>query len=151
MLEPRVLQAHPNSRSLVTRRALMLTPVAVVLIGLLAWTIPYLPDSIFGFVVMGIGAVTSTLEAVAALRDLRATPMTTRGRVNRLWKKSRFLVFGRTDYALVDRRLFEVNAVTAMELHEGDDVIIEHWPHTNIVISLARPPYTPVAPSTPPA
>ncbi|MEI7926393.1 MAG: hypothetical protein WCI61_09430, partial [Chloroflexota bacterium] len=67
-------------------------------------------------------------------------PATTRGQVARLWKKSRFLFAGRVDYMLVDRKLFEVNPISATELHEGDEVIVEHWPHTNVLISLQRAP-----------
>lgn len=140
MAEPRILEQRSNSRSSVIRRAVILTPVAIVLLILLAFSITYLPRSIMAVVVLALGAIPATIEAVSAVRDLRAAPVTTRGHINRLWKKSRYLVIGRVDYALVGRRLFEVEALTAMELHEGDEVIIEHWPHTNIVISLTVPP-----------
>ncbi len=147
MLEPRILEERPNSRSTVLRRAVVLTPAAIFLLVLLGFTLYW--RSFFGILVIGMGALPATLEAVAALRDLRAAPITTRGRVSRLWKKSRYLVFGRVDYALIGQRLFELNAVTAMELHEGDEIIIEHWPHTNTIVTVARPPFEPAAPFMP--
>jgi hypothetical protein len=140
MLDPNVLEERSNSRTSVILRAAILTPMAVVLLSLLALSAQYLPASFLAVFVLTLGGVPAAIEAVAALRDLKATPTTTRGTVSRLWKKSRFLFAGRVDYMLVDRKLFEINALSATDLHEGDEVIVEHWPHTNILISLQRAP-----------
>jgi len=140
MAEPRILEERTNSRASVIRRAVLLTPAAIVLLILLAFSVTYLPRSIMAVIILSLGAIPASIEAVAAVRDLSAAPITTHGRINRLWKKSRYLVVGRVDYALVGRRLFELQALTAMQLAEGDDVVIEHWPHTNIVVSLTVPP-----------
>ena len=140
MFDPNVLEERANTRTSVVLRAVILTPTAIVLLLLLGLSASYLPASFLAVLVLTLGGIPAAIEAIAALRDLRATPTTTRGQVARLWKKSRFLFAGRVDYMLVDRKLFEVNALTATELHEGDEVIVEHWPHTNVLISLQRAP-----------
>lgn len=140
MFDPRVIETRSNSRTAVVRRAAILTPSAIALLVLLAISASYLPQSFFPVILLGLGALAATIEAVAALRDLRAEPQVTTGKVQRLWRKGRFLFLGRVDYMLVNRSLFEIGAIAASELHEDDEVVIEHWPHTHIVISLARPP-----------
>jgi len=77
-------------------------------------------------------------ELVAALRDLRAEPVVCEGVADRIWKKSRFLFFGRQDYLLVEGKVFEIGAVAATELQGGQRVSICHWPHTMRVITLER-------------
>ena len=140
MFDPRLLQSRSDSRSAVLRRAIILTPSALVLLAMLSISVTYLPQSWFPVLLLGLATAAAAIEAIAALRDLRAQPTSTRGVVQRLWKKSRFLFFGRIDYMIVNRRLFEVDAIAATELREGEEVVIEHWPHTNVIISLARPP-----------
>ncbi len=140
MFDPNVLEERSNTRTSVVLRAAILTPTAIVLLLLLGLSASYLPASFLAVLVLTLGGIPAAIEAVAALRDLRAEPTTTRGQVARLWKKSRFLFAGRVDYMLVDRKLFEVNPISAAELHEGDEVIVEHWPHTNVLISLQRAP-----------
>jgi len=143
MLDPNVLEQRDNSRTAVVMRALLLTPVAAVMLGLLAFSITFLPSSFVAVTILTLGGIPAAIEAVNALRDLRATPKETRGQVERLWTKARYLFVGRVDYMLVNRKLFEVNAITRAELQVGDEVVIQHWPHTHIVISLARPPADP--------
>lgn len=140
MLDRNMLEERSNTRTSVMIRAAILTPMAIVLLGLLGLSSTYLPDSFLAVFVLTLGGIPAAIEAIAAIRDLSAAPTTTRGSVMRLWKKSRFLFAGRVDYMLVDRKLFEINAITASELHEGDEVIVEHWPHTNILITLHRAP-----------
>ena len=137
MPDPRVIEERTASRSTVMRRALILTPSAIVLLILLTISSTYLPYSFLAVAVLALGGIPAAFEAVSALRDLRAEPTTTTGTINRLWKKSRFMLIGRVDYALVDGQLFELRSTTAMDLRDGDRVIIDHWPHTNTVISLA--------------
>lgn len=138
MPDLRVLEERTDSRSTVIRRAILLVPSAAILLSLLATAVAN--QSVLAAIVLVLGGGAATVEAVAALRDLRATPVTTEGTVRRVWKKARFLFLGRVDYALVDHHLFEVRADTAFDLREGDQVVIEHWPHTNTVISVALPP-----------
>lgn len=140
MLDHNVLEQRADSRASVVKRALLLTPTALALVALLIYAMQFLPNSFIAVFVLTLGGIPAALEAVAAIRDLSATPTTSRGRVRRLWKKSRYLFVGRVDYMLVDKKLFEINAITATELHEGDEVIVEHWPNTNVLISLTRVP-----------
>ena len=67
-------------------------------------------------------------------------PVMTEGPVLRTWSKGRIAIFGRVHYLLLERRVFEVNAATALEIAAGDHVRVEHWPHTNTVISVHRIP-----------
>ena len=92
--------------------------------------------ALIGLVIVGALAFALSFEAVAALRDLRGAPVTTRDRVARVWSKSRVLFFGRVHYLMVERRVFEVGPVTGAELSAGDEVEIVHWPHTNTLVSL---------------
>ena len=140
MLDLRILEERTNSRSSVILRAALLTPMALLLLALLGWSANFLPSSFLAVTVLTLGGIPAAIEAISAIRDLKAQPATTRGVVVRLWHKSRYLFVGRVDYMLVSRKLFEINAITATELHEGDEVVVEHWPHTNIVISLSRAP-----------
>lgn len=153
MLDRNILEERANTRRSVVIRAVLLTPTAIVLLTLLSISVTYLPASFLAVFVLTLGGIPAAIEAVASLRDLRATPTTTQGTIRRLWKKSRFLFAGRIDYMLVEGKLFEVNPISASELHEGDEVIVEHWPHTNVLISLRRVPAEPTtaAPSMPPA
>lgn len=153
MLDRNVLEERANTRRSVVIRAVLLTPTAIVLVTLLGISVTYLPASFLAVFVLALGGIPAAIEAVAALRDLRATPTTTQGTIRRMWKKSRFLFFGRIDYMLVGSRLFEVNPISASELRAGDEVIVEHWPHTNVLISLRRVPAAPATAesSAPPA
>jgi hypothetical protein len=143
MLDRNILEERSSTRTSVIIRAALLTPLAIVLLSLLGWSATFLPDSFLAVFVLTLGGIPAGIEAVSALRDLNAEPTTTRGTVRRLWKKSRFLFAGRVNYMLVDGRLFEINPVSAAELHEGDTVVVEHWPYTNILISLTRVPGEP--------
>ena len=132
------LERRENHRTALLRRAFLLTPTAIMATLLLLYSAQFLPQSLFPMFILGICALAVDIEAIATLRDLRAQPVTTSGEISRLWKKSRYLFIGRVDYMLVDRTLFEINAISATELKLGDNVIVDHWPHTKMVISLAR-------------
>ena len=93
-------------------------------------------SALFALVIVGILALALSYQAITAISDLRATPITTQGEVSRLWRKSRVLFFGRVHYLFLDRRVFEIGPVAFQELHEGDTVEIHHWPNTNTLISL---------------
>ena len=101
MLEPNVLESRANSRRSVVLRAVILTPMAVLLLSLLAISVQYLPSSFLAVTVLALGGIPAGIEAYSAIRDLRTEPITTRGTIRRLWKKTRFLFFGRVDYMLV--------------------------------------------------
>ncbi len=132
------LEQRANHRTALVRRAILLTPTAIVITGLVAYSAQYLPASLMPAIILAICAIAVDFEAISTLRDLRAEPTTTRGQIARLWKKSKYLFIGRVDYMLVDRLLFEIGPIAAAELRPGDEVVVEHWPHTTMVISLAR-------------
>lgn len=142
-----LIEERHDHRSAIVRSAIFYTPLAIVsgvllliaaynlLTGGLAALIP----TIF----LAILAFATIFEAQANLRDLRSEPTITRGPVMRAWNKGRFLIIGRVHYLLVERRVFEVNPVSAAEVEEGRYVEIAHWPHTNTLITLHRGPARP--------
>lgn len=138
MNDERYLEWREDHRKQVVRRALIYTPGAIVLTGLAVWAALGLWSTIIMFVIVVIAAIAIDIEAVAALRDLGSRPMTTTGLIQRSWNKSRFLFFGRVDYLIVERRLFEISPLTAAELKRGDEVQVQHWPHSNVIVSLER-------------
>jgi hypothetical protein len=138
MNDERYLEWRENHRQQVVHRALLYTPGAIVLTGLAVWAALGLWSTIVMFVILGIAAVAIDIEALSALRDLGSRPVRTVGLIQRSWTKSRFLFFGRVHYLIVERRLFEISPLTAAELNRGDEVRIEHWPHSNVIVSLER-------------
>ncbi len=137
-----VLESRPADRTYIWRNALIYTPGAIFTLALFAL-------SVFGLLSGNIGAALPAFllgligfalgyESRAALRDLRAEPVVTEGEVDRVWRKSKLLVFGRQDYLLVQKQVFEIGRITAEELSLGQVVTIHHWPHTMRVISVAR-------------
>jgi hypothetical protein len=77
-------------------------------------------------------------ELIASARDLRKEPVVVEGEIQRIWKKSKILVFGRQDYLMVDKKVFEIGIIAAEELREGQRVSIRHWPHTMRVVTVER-------------
>ncbi|MFA7249975.1 MAG: hypothetical protein WC273_10135 [Dehalococcoidia bacterium] len=152
MSDSRVLETRPNSRSAVVTRVVILTPLALVLLGALAFSATYLPASFIAVFILSISGIPAAFEAVAAIRDLRAEPTTTTGTVLRTWRKAGYLFFGHVHYMLVSGKVFEVSPITAREVHLDDRVVVEHWPHTRVVISVRRaPPESPATPSGSPS
>ncbi len=149
MLDLRYVEQQPNHRRTLVRRAVLLAPLAIVMTGVLLYAIASLPSSIVMVIIVGIGTIAVDVEAIAALRDLRSRPVSTRGVIGRIWKKSRYLFLGRVDYMLIGHALFEISAIAATELQAGDEVIVEHWPHSNLVISIDRAPLKPPPPPPP--
>ncbi|MCK9487358.1 MAG: hypothetical protein M0R73_11780 [Dehalococcoidia bacterium] len=148
--DERYLEYRPNHRVSLLIRAAIFVPAAVLLTTLLVFAALQLPGTIILVLFLGIGALAVDIEAYHTARDLASEPMTSRGRIERQWKKGRFLFFGRVNYLLVSardeadpdanprNRLFEVGAVAALELQPGDEVLTTHWPHTNAIIALER-------------
>jgi hypothetical protein len=133
-----VIEENPKHRQSLLRRAAYLVPAAVVTMGGFLWALTWLPQSIIGVFFMGIIAIPLSLEAVGVVRDLRAHPVTTEGHIERMWTKSRFAFLGKVTYVLVEKKLFELSPVAGMELRLGDDVRIEHWPHSHALVRLTR-------------
>ena len=147
--EDNLLEEREDHRAALVRKALIFTPSALFFVGFWLWTVSVLvggnPGALIGFIVLGAAAFALSYEALGALRDLRSAPTETSGRVQRVWTKARFVIFSRTGYMLVDKRVFEIGVDTSMILEPGSRVRIEHWPHTNSVSALYRDT-TPAAP-----
>lgn len=147
--DERYLEYRPNHRTGLIIRAALFTPAAIVGLVLLTVALLGLPNSIILLLIVGIGTVAVCVESYQSLKDLFAQPMRSRGRIERKWRKARFLIFGRVNYLLVATReegadpdskpkdrLFEVGEVTAREVTLGDEVIVLHWPGTNSILTL---------------
>jgi hypothetical protein len=136
------VERRTPTRSPILRNAVLYTPAAVVSVVLFMLALASLLSGNSGAILptLLLAAVGFALvyEALAALRDLRAEPVVTEGEVDRIWKKAKLLVFGRQDYLLVQKRVFEIGAIAATELSVGQVISIEHWPHTMRVITVER-------------
>lgn len=127
-------------RRALQRKVLLHGPAAVVSWAITAWLLLVLVGgnvgALVGLTIMAIVTTALTFEAISALRDLRTEPITTRGGVGRVWSKGRFLFIGTIHYLAVAGRIFELRREAYASLQEGDTVEIEHWPHTNVVVSI---------------
>lgn len=133
-----VIEEHARHRQSVVRRALFFTPIGALITLALLYSMTALPASIFPVIFLALGAIGVDIQAIDALRDLRATPITTTGRVSRLMHKGRFLFLGRVHYLWVGRSVFEIRPDSALVLQEGDPVEVVHWPHSHVVVRLTR-------------
>ncbi len=148
--DDRYLEYRPNHRVGLLIRTAIFVPSALLLTGLLVLALMELPSTILIVILLGLGALAVDMEAYHSVRDLMSEPVTSRGRIQRQWRKGRFLFFGRVNYLLVSTRdpqdpdakpksrLFEVGAVSAMELQPGDEIEALHWPRTNTIVTLER-------------
>jgi len=151
----RYLEQRANARLAILRHAAIYVPSTVLLGGLLLWAIPALPGSIIAVVFLSIGVLAVTMEAYHAVADLlRSEPVTSRGIVDRMWAKGRFLFIGRVRYLLLEarpvedgkvdldrkprRHLFEITPESEFELYPGDEIEVVHWPHTNTIVTLEK-------------
>lgn len=137
-MTPDVIEANPKHRQTVFRRAAFFTPCAVFAVALFFFALAALPQSLIMVILVGIFAIPLAIEAVSVLRDLPKQPVITEGRIERMWSKARFAFVGRVHYLLVDNKLFEVGPVAGMELKLGDQVRVEHWPHSHTLVSITR-------------
>ncbi len=133
-----VIEAHPKHRQALLRRIAVYMPSAVIATVLFAYALTALPQSLIMVIVVAIFTIPLDMEAVAAVRDLSAQPVVTEGRIDRKWSKARFAFFGRVHYLMINKKLFEVGPVADLELQLGDQVRVEHWPHSHILVSVAR-------------
>lgn len=137
-MEPDVIETHLKHRQALLRHVMIYVPSGIVATALLLYSLTLLPQSIVGVVILAAFGFAVNVEAISALRDLRARPVVTEGRIDRKWSKARFAFFGRVHYLLVDKKLFEVGPIGGAELQLGDQVRVEHWPHSNTLVSIAR-------------
>ena len=137
-----MIEERPLDRRLLVRNAAIYAPTSFVVVALLLLALGALfsgnAGAVLPAIILGIVAFAVLYELTAAVRDLRAEPITTEGTIDRIWKKSKLLIFGRQDYMMIDRKVFEVGVLAATELVEGQRVSIRHWPHTMRVITIER-------------
>ncbi len=138
-----MIEERPLDRRLIVRNVLIYAPTAAIVVSLLLMSLNALfirgnAGAVLPGFILAVVSFAVVYELVAALRDLRTEPVTIEGTADRIWKKSRLLVFGRQDYLLVDRKVFEIGALAASELKVGQQVAIKHWPHTMRVVTLER-------------
>ena len=105
---------------------LMLISLSAVLGGSYGALIP--------LVILLLVTFASLVQALSALRDLRAEPTFTRGLVMRLWTKGGLLWFFRSHYAMVNRQVFVMTPDVWVQLEEENTVELHHWPHTRTLI-----------------
>lgn len=127
-------------RGALQRKMLLHTPAAVGSWLVTLWLLTVLfsgnVGALVGLTIVAIVTAAFSFEAVAAIRDLRSEPITTRGNVDRAWAKGRFLFVGTVRYMVVRGRIFELRSAAFASLQEDDMVEIKHWPHTNVLVSL---------------
>ncbi len=135
-----VLEEGTPDRGGLMRMAVLYTPLAVVSGAGVVWLLLVLIGgdlgALIGLTVLGLALFGTSFQASGALRDLRAAPRTTTGAVLRKRRPGLFMWLGRTHYLLLREGAFVVSVTSYHELEEGDEVEIEHWPHTHRVIRL---------------
>ncbi len=129
-------------------------------VALIRDAVIYTPLAIAGIVVtllsaIGVidaGAVLTVIEALLtlifiyqsaqALRDLREPLVRTEGLITRRWSRMD-LVFTRSHYIAVGRKIFSLPAADWYQLEENQHIILVHYPHTGRVAHVERAPEPP--------
>jgi hypothetical protein len=90
---------------------------------------------IITLLLLSLAAFLTGHQSIQSLRDLRSSPRLSTGLVDRKWSRADLFVL-RSYYIYVDRSVFKVTPLIYTELEEGDTVSVNHYPHTNTVISV---------------
>jgi hypothetical protein len=90
---------------------------------------------IITLLLLSLAAFLTGHQSIQSLRDLRSSPRLSTGLVDRKWSRADLFVM-RSYYIYVDRSVFKVTPLIYIELEEGDTVSVNHYPHTNTVISV---------------
>jgi hypothetical protein len=133
-------EAHRAARATLVRTALVFTPLFLL-------SLAGVGGIIFNLVREGPGGLIITLvllclagfltghQSIQSLRDLRSSPRVSSGLIDRKWNRADLFVL-RSYYIYVERSVFKVSPLIYVELEEGDMVSVNHYPHTNTVISV---------------
>lgn len=101
-----LIEEPPNARRTIYRMAMLYTPSAIAsgAFGLFALVnlLQGAGGAIVGVILLGATTTGLGFQAIVALRDLRAQPVTTRGVLRRAWDKGTVLWLSRTYYLRVD-------------------------------------------------
>jgi hypothetical protein len=90
---------------------------------------------IITLVLLSLAAFLTGHQSIQSLRDLRSSPTVSSGPVDRKWSRADLFVL-HSYYIYVSRSVFKVTPLIYTELEEGDTVSVNHYPHTNTVISV---------------
>jgi len=147
-----LLYENPRSRRTIVRMALMYTPSTIVAAAIGGIAVLNFVNgaygAIIGILILGTIVLATGFQAITAIRDLRAAPISTRGVVERLWDKGTVLWMSRAYYALVrstraedpartNRQVFVLSQEAQLALAAGSTVLVEHWPHTHTIVRLS--------------
>ena len=102
----RLIEEPPTARRTIYRMAILYTPAAVVA-GVLALValvnlLQGAAGALVGVILLGATTAGLGFQAMSALRDLRAQPVTTRGVLRRAWDKGTVLWISRAYYLRID-------------------------------------------------
>ena len=133
-----VIGEPPGHRRTLWRMALMYAPLTLLALALGGVSLNALLGGSGGaaipLAILSIVTAALAHQAAAALRDLRAEPVFTRGVVTRAWTKGGLFWFFRSHYAMVGRQVFVMAPEVWVQLTEGDTIECHHWPHTRTLI-----------------
>ena len=90
---------------------------------------------IITLVLLSLAAFLTGHQSIQSLRDLRSSPTVSSGLIDRKWSRADLFVL-HSYYIYVSRSVFKVTPLIYTELEEGDTVSVNHYPHTNTVISV---------------
>lgn len=133
-------EAHRAARASLVRTALVFTPLLLLSVAGAGGVIFYLvregPSGlIITLTLLCLTTFLTGYQSVQSLRDLRSSPKTTTGLIGRKWNRADLFVL-RSFYIYVESRVFKITPLIYHELEEGDTVSVNHYPHTNTVISV---------------
>jgi len=133
---------RPDARRSVVRSAMIWTPVfvasAALSVQLAIVALDDSPGAWVSFAITALIALLSGVSAFGALRDLYAEPIDTVGAIDRKWRKSDVLLF-RGHYLLIGKRVFRIPREIYDAMPDvGSPIRVEHYPHTNALISWSR-------------
>lgn len=137
---PGLEEAYRAARSSLIRVALVFTPLFLLSlagIGIVIFNLVREGPSglIITLLLLSLAAFLTGHQSIQSLRDLRSSPTVSNGLVDRKWSRADLFVL-RSYYIYVDRSVFKVTPLIYTELEEGDTVFVNHYPHTNTVISV---------------
>ena len=137
---PDLEEAYRAARSSLRRTVLVFTPLFLLSlagIGIIIFNLAREGASglIITLVLLLLAAFLTGHQSIQSLRDLRSSPTVSSGLVDRKWSRADLFVM-RSYYIYVDRSVFKVTPLIYTELEEGDTVSVNHYPHTNTVISV---------------
>jgi hypothetical protein len=133
-------EALRAARASLVRTALLFTPLFLLSLagmGVVIWELVSEGPSglIITLLLLCLAAFLTGHQSIQSVRDLRSSPRISNGLVDRKWSRADLVIL-RSYYIYVDRSVFKVTPLIYTELEEGDTVSVNHYPHTNTVISV---------------